>query len=139
MGTVSHVPAASQTPADKLEYVQHLQSAGKKVLMVGDGINDVPVLAAADISCAMGEASNLARLQANAILLSNDLNQLASLIPTSQYVTKIIKQNLAWALGYNLAALPLAAAGFIPPWMAAIGMSASSLIVVLNAVRLTKS
>lgn len=130
---------SEQTPANKLAYVQHLQAAGCKVLMVGDGINDVPVLAAADVSCAMGEASDLARLQADSILLSNDLNQLASLIPHSKYVTKIIKQNLAWALGYNIAALPLAAAGYIPPWMAAIGMSASSLIVVLNALRLTRS
>lgn len=130
---------SEQTPANKLEYVQKLQAAGKKVLMVGDGINDVPVLAAADVSCAMGEASELARLQADSILLNNDLNQLVSLVPHSKRVTKIIKQNLAWALGYNIVALPLAAAGFVPPWMAAIGMSASSLIVVLNALRLTKS
>lgn len=132
------VALSEQTPANKLAYVQSLQAAGKKVLMVGDGINDVPVLAAADVSCAMGEASELARLQADSILLNNDLNQLASLIPHSQRVTRIIKQNLAWALGYNLVALPLAAAGFVPPWMAAIGMSASSLIVVLNALRLTQ-
>ncbi|WP_082354000.1 heavy metal translocating P-type ATPase [Marinagarivorans algicola] len=132
------IALSEQTPANKLAYVQSLQAAGRKVFMVGDGINDVPVLAAADVSCAMGEASELARLQADSILLNNDLNQLVSLIPHSQRVTRIIKQNLAWALGYNLVALPLAAAGFVPPWMAAIGMSASSLIVVLNALRLAR-
>jgi Cu2+-exporting ATPase len=132
------VALGEQTPADKLCYVQKLQAQGRKVLMVGDGINDVPVLAAADTSIAMGQASELAKLQADIILLTNDLMQIPKAITLSAQVVKVIKQNLTWALVYNVLALPLAIAGFVPPWLAAIGMSLSSLVVVLNALRLAR-
>ncbi|WP_067522295.1 heavy metal translocating P-type ATPase [Endozoicomonas ascidiicola] len=130
---------AGSSPDDKLSYIQNLQSKGHKVLMVGDGINDVPVLAGADISMAMGNSSDLARTSADAVLISGNLERLADAFNLTTKTRRIIGQNLAWALGYNLAALPLAAAGMIAPWMAATGMALSSLIVVANALRLSRS
>ncbi len=129
---------SESSPDDKLHYIQKLQSQGHKVLMVGDGINDVPVLAGADISMAMGNASDLARTSADAVLISGNLERLADAFNLTARTRKIIRQNLAWSLGYNLAALPLAAAGMIAPWMAATGMALSSLIVVANALRLNR-
>ncbi|WP_422461155.1 heavy metal translocating P-type ATPase [Endozoicomonas sp. ALB115] len=129
---------SESSPDDKLRYIQTLQSQGHKVLMVGDGINDVPVLAGADISMAMGNASDLARTSADAVLISGNLERLADAFNLTIRTRKIIRQNLAWSLGYNLAALPLAAAGMIAPWMAATGMALSSLIVVANALRLNR-
>ncbi|MGB0360367.1 MAG: heavy metal translocating P-type ATPase, partial [Endozoicomonas sp.] len=126
-------------PNDKLSYIQALQAKGHKILMIGDGINDVPVLAGADISMAMGNSSDLARTSADAVLISGNLTRLADAFSLTHRTRRIIGQNLAWALGYNLAALPLAAAGMIAPWMAATGMALSSLIVIANALRLNKS
>ncbi|HEY7773544.1 MAG TPA: heavy metal translocating P-type ATPase [Marinagarivorans sp.] len=128
---------SDQSPEGKLQYIASLQQQGRCVVMVGDGVNDVPVLAAADASIAMAKASNLAKLQSNAVLLSNNLFDIVGALNTSVQVKRIIRQNLAWALGYNIVALPLAAAGWVPPWAAAIGMSSSSLVVVLNALRLS--
>ncbi len=127
---------SAATPDIKLNHLQTLQARGAKVLMVGDGINDVPVLAAANISMAMGSASDLAKTNADTVLLSGDLSQLLDALGIARKTRTIIRENIAWALGYNLLALPLAAAGFIAPWMAAIGMACSSLIVVGNALRL---
>jgi Cu2+-exporting ATPase len=126
---------AEQTPEKKLALLQRYQK-NDTVMMVGDGINDVPVLAGADISIAMDSATDFARTRADSILLNNDLTTLSSIIALSHRTKKIIRQNIVWALGYNLLALPLAAMAYIPPYLAAIGMSASSLIVVLNALRL---
>ena len=128
----------SLQPQQKLTAVRDLQQRGTKVLMVGDGINDVPVLQAADVSVALGQASDLSQIHADVTLLSGDLRALSEAIATATQTRRIIKQNIIWAIAYNLVALPLAAAGYVPPWAAAIGMSASSLLVMLNALRLAR-
>src|SRR5690606_7183570 len=127
---------ADASPQLKLEYVRSLQQRGRRVLMVGDGINDAPVLAAADVSVAVGRATSLARTAAGVVLLGQSLLDLPALRVLALRARAIVRQNLGWALAYNAIAIPAAAAGWVPPWLAAIGMSTSSLLVVLNAVRL---
>ncbi|MEY8246990.1 MAG: heavy metal translocating P-type ATPase [Bermanella sp.] len=125
------------SPAGKLDYIGTLP-AQDATIMVGDGINDVPVLAQAPVSIAVGSASDLAKNHADVILMSNQLHHLPLLMAQARRSARIIKQNLVWALLYNASVLPLAALGLLPPYMAAIGMSASSLVVVFNALRLNK-
>ncbi|MDH3589208.1 MAG: cation-translocating P-type ATPase [Gammaproteobacteria bacterium] len=127
---------ASLLPQDKLREMQARRAQGRTIAMVGDGINDAPVLAGADVSIAMGSGSTLAQASADLILLGGGLDRLVVGVRQSRKTRRIIRQNLIWAIVYNVVALPLAAAGLVAPWMAAIGMSASSLIVVLNALRL---
>lgn len=127
---------ASLKPADKLALVERLRAEGATVAMIGDGINDAPVLAGADLSIALAEGAAIARTQADLVVTGPSLEPLVALFAQAPRVRRIIAQNLGWALSYNLLALPLAAAGWVPPWAAAIGMSASSLLVVLNARRL---
>lgn len=130
---------ANQTPEKKLAYLRQQQQQQHCLMMVGDGINDVPVLAGADVSVAMDSATDFARTHADSVLMRGDLTILPNALKVAQKTKSIIRQNMAWALGYNLLALPLAAMGFIPPYLAAIGMSLSSLIVVFNALRLYRS
>ncbi|MBL4782575.1 MAG: heavy metal translocating P-type ATPase [Porticoccaceae bacterium] len=127
---------ANNSPADKLAIIRRRQRDGDVVLMVGDGINDVPVLSAADISVAMAEATDFTRTAADGVLLSANLMTLADTLAVARTTSRVLRQNIAWALVYNVCALPVAAMGWVPPWAAAIGMSASSLVVVLNALRL---
>lgn len=127
---------AAVSPADKQTYVSDLQACGKVVLMVGDGINDAPVLATADVSMAAGDATALARTAADVISLLPGLDGLLQLLTKSRQARKIVRQNLAWAATYNALAIPLAALGYVPPWAAAIGMALSSLLVAANAQRL---
>ena len=129
---------AGASPQDKLDYIQDLQRQGANVLMLGDGINDIPVLAAADISVAMANASNLAKTHADSILLSGRLSAVLTLMDLAGSTRKTIRQNIGWALAYNFSALPLAMMALVPPYVAALGMSLSSLIVVLNALRLQR-
>jgi Cu2+-exporting ATPase len=124
-----------QLPQDKWAIVQRMQAEGRKVFMVGDGLNDAAVLAAADMSAAIGKASDLARLHAGALILSDRLQSLVFLIAASRHAKRLMQQNIAWATGYNLIAIPLAALGWIPAWGAALGMSLSSLVVVTNSLR----
>jgi Cu2+-exporting ATPase len=135
------IPTAegAMSPQAKLERLRQLQNQGKVIAMVGDGVNDAPVLAAAQVSLAMGSGTQLAHATADMILLSERLEHLASGVDMARKTLAIMRENFAWAIGYNLIALPLAASGYLTPWMSAIGMSFSSLLVVLNALRLRRA
>ena len=129
---------ASMTPERKLEFVRTLQREGAIVAMIGDGINDAPVLAGADVSIALGSGTELAKIHADIVMMAPRLMALYEGVLSARHGLRIIKQNLAWAFAYNFTAIPLAALGLVSPWMAALGMSASSLLVVINALRLNR-
>ncbi len=124
-------------PLQKLEYLHKLRlEPSRKILAVGDGLNDAPIMAASDTSIAMSGASDFTKANANAYLLSANLEDISLAIIKSKQTNKVIKQNLIWAIGYNLIVLPFAILGMIPPYLAALGMSLSSLVVVINSLRL---
>jgi Cu2+-exporting ATPase len=125
-------------PESKLELVRSMQRDGRVVAMIGDGINDSPVLAGADVSVAMGNGATLAQHSADCMLIGTDPLALAEAVRVSRRTMRVVRQNLAWALAYNIIGVPLAAFGLLAPWVAAIGMSASSLLVTFNALRLSR-
>ncbi|MBL8337600.1 MAG: cation-translocating P-type ATPase [Rhodoferax sp.] len=128
---------AGCTPDGKLAFVRALQAQGHRVAMVGDGLNDGPVLAAADVSFAFGQAVALAKSQADFVVLGEHLALVRRSLRLATRTMRIVRQNLWWALAYNAACVPLAVAGWLPAWLAGLGMAASSLVVVLNALRLS--
>ncbi len=124
------------SPADKLAWTRSQQQRGRQLAMFGDGINDAPTLAAADVSISFADATDLANSSSDFLILGDDPSVLVAARRLARRTRRNIRQNFAWAAAYNLVAVPFAAAGMIPPWGAAIGMSASSLLVVMNALRL---
>jgi len=129
---------AGLTPAGKLDLVAGLRAGGRPVVMIGDGINDAPVLQSADASIAMDAGTALARASADAIVLGKRLTSIVDAARAAVRTRRVIRQNVGWAVLYNLTAVPLAASGMLAPWMAALGMSGSSLLVVFNALRLQR-
>jgi len=126
---------ARATPEAKLAAIERAQAQGLSVAMVGDGINDAPVLARADVSLAMGQGALVSRSQADAVITSNRLTDLVRARETARRAVRIVRQNLAWAAAYNAVSIPLALAGWLPPWAAGLGMAGSSLLVIANALR----
>ncbi|MEP6825640.1 MAG: heavy metal translocating P-type ATPase, partial [Ramlibacter sp.] len=126
-----------QLPQDKLAHVQCLQRAGRRVAMVGDGMNDGPVLACADLSVALGSAVPLAQARADVVVQGGQLAGVLLLLLQARRTRRVVRQNLLWAALYNAVCVPLAVAGLMPPWLAGLGMAASSLLVVLNSARLS--
>ncbi len=125
-------------PADKLSAVRALQAGGAIVAMTGDGVNDAPVLAQAQVSIAVDQGAEAAQAAADMVLLSSEIGRLADGVRLARKAQVVIRQNLAWSASYNALAVPAAALGHVTPWMAGIGMSLSSLLVVLNAMRLSR-
>lgn len=125
------------TPADKLAAIQALQAGGATVAMVGDGLNDGPVLAGAHVSFAFGRAVPLAQAQSDFVVLGERLDDVVHAQRKARFTLRIVRQNLAWAAAYNATGVPLAMIGWMPAWAAGLGMALSSLLVVGNALRLS--
>ncbi len=126
------------TPESKLAEVAAAQAQGWKVGMVGDGINDAPVLARADVSVAMGQGALVARAQADAVVASNRLGDLVLAHDLARRCMAVVRQNMLWAAAYNAVCIPLAVVGWLPPWAAGLGMAGSSLLVIGNSMRLAR-
>lgn len=130
---------AGLDPGEKLETVNNMKLNGARIAVVGDGINDAPILASAHVSIAMGAGTDLAKLNSDMILMNDSMDSLHETVSIAYRTLANIRQNIAWAIAYNIVAIPVAAAGLIAPWMAALGMSLSSLVVIGNASRLSKT
>ena len=128
---------AEQSPQAKIDALEQAQQQGP-ALMVGDGVNDAPVLGRAAVSAAMGQGADLAKAHADLILLGSRLRVLPQALTLARRTMATIRQNIHWSYGYNALAIPAAACGLVPPWLAAIGMSASSIVVVWNSMRLLR-
>lgn len=129
---------ARMTPAMKLDWIVRLQEGGGRVLMVGDGINDAPAMARADVSMAMGSGAWLAQHNADILLMNSRLSQIGLVFTVARHMQRLMRQNLRWAIAYNVLAVGIALSGFIHPGYAALGMAGSSLLVTLNALRIHK-
>ena len=126
------------SPDQKLQQVQRWQASGETVAAVGDGLNDAPLLGVADASFAVANAADLARAEADLVIEQSNLAGVIESLEMAHHCRRIMRQNIAWAIGYNVCGIPLAALGFVPPWLAALGMSLSSLLVVMNSLRLNR-
>ncbi len=138
LGLDAAAATGALTPDDKLAAVRAAQQRGDVVAMLGDGINDAPVLALADVSLAMGEGALVARTQADGVLVSMRLGDVVRARALAKRTLRVVRQNFAWAAVYNAACVPLALVGWLPPWAAGLGMASSSLFVVLNSLRLAR-
>ena len=135
---IAHAQGAC-SPNDKLQALRTLQAQGRSVAMVGDGLNDAPVLAGAQVSFALGQAVPLAQAQSDFVVLASELMPVAQTLLLARRTMAVVRQNLAWALVYNAVCVPLAVAGMLPAWAAGLGMAGSSLLVVGNALRLSRA
>jgi Cu2+-exporting ATPase len=133
------IAKAGATPKDKLDLVAAKQQSGEPIAVVGDGINDAPVLARAAVSFALDQGAPLAQSQADFIVLGGHLEGIALAVSVSRRAMRIVHQNLVWAAGYNFVCIPIALAGYLPPWLAGLGMATSSLAVMLNSLRLQRN
>ena len=127
---------ADQSPSGKRQLLEARQHAGHRVAMIGDGINDAPILAQADASIALASGSRLAQVRADIVVIGDSLAPVQGAFIAAARTTRVVRQNLAWALGYNVVMVPLAALGMLAPWLAAVGMAASSAFVLANSLRL---
>jgi len=127
---------ARMRPDDKLRRLGELRAAGHTTVVVGDGVNDAPVLAGAEVSIAMASGADLAQASSDIVLVGARLQPVAEAVAVARQARALLRQNQRWAMVYNFSAVPLAALGFVPPWLAALGMSVSSLVVVLNSLRI---